>query len=192
MDYSRQYLLCRVLIHAPRLRLVHGCWSQTNPRLRTDKMVLLISPSPVPSEGERAFSSHVSAPDFLPDCHTRRAESVPSKMTNGSAHVGTVHDPVPARPVTPERPTTPISRANVPSPRSLRKSSTVKVVVGKGSTTFQHRLMPRILRTNMQMRRTQFVHRHQPKLLALLVPNTRIIFVLSMQWEEKLRKKPSL
>ncbi|KAG1753007.1 hypothetical protein EDB19DRAFT_1627551 [Suillus lakei] len=73
-------------------------------------------------------SGRVSVPDFLPDGHARRAESVPSKMTNGSAHADAVHDPVPARPVTPERPTTPISRANVLSPRSLRKSPTVKVV----------------------------------------------------------------
>lgn len=80
-----------------------------------------VEKSPLPS-------GRVSAPDFLPDGHTRQAESDPSKMTNGSAHVDVVHDPVPARPVTPERSTTPISRANTPSPRSLRKSPTVKVV----------------------------------------------------------------
>ncbi|KAG2345724.1 hypothetical protein BDR05DRAFT_121811 [Suillus weaverae] len=73
-------------------------------------------------------SGRVSAPDFLPDGHARRAESVPSKMANGSAHVDAVHVLVPARPVTPERSTTPGSRANTPSPRSLRKSPTVKVV----------------------------------------------------------------
>lgn len=73
-------------------------------------------------------SGRVPAPDFLPDGHSRRAESVPSKMTNGSAHVDAVQDPVPARPVTPECSTTPTSRANIPSPRSLRKSPTVKVV----------------------------------------------------------------
>ncbi|KAG2074539.1 hypothetical protein BDR04DRAFT_1092688 [Suillus decipiens] len=73
-------------------------------------------------------SGRVSAPEFLPDGYSRRAESVPSKTTNGSAHVDTVPDPVPARPVTPERPTTPVSRANIPSPRSLRKSPTVRVV----------------------------------------------------------------
>jgi hypothetical protein len=70
----------------------------------------------------------ISALDFLPDGHARRVESVPSKMTNGSAQVDDVHDPIPARPVTPERSTTPASRANIPSPRSLRKSPTVKVV----------------------------------------------------------------
>ncbi|KAG1777663.1 hypothetical protein EV702DRAFT_969026 [Suillus placidus] len=73
-------------------------------------------------------SGRVSAPDFLPDGHARRAESLPSKMANGSAHVDAVHVLVPARPVTPERSTTPGSRANIPSPRSLRKSPTVKVV----------------------------------------------------------------
>lgn len=73
-------------------------------------------------------SGRVSALGFLPDGHARRAESVPSKMTNGSAHIDAVHDPMPARPVTPERSTTPVSRANIPSPRSLRKSPTVKVV----------------------------------------------------------------
>ncbi|KAG1802646.1 uncharacterized protein HD556DRAFT_1227807 [Suillus plorans] len=80
-----------------------------------------VEKSPLPS-------GRVSAPDFLPDSHARQAESDPSKMINGSAHVDVVHDPVPARPVTPERSTTPISRANTPSPRSLRKSPTVKVV----------------------------------------------------------------
>ncbi|KAG1881379.1 hypothetical protein C8R48DRAFT_680725 [Suillus tomentosus] len=80
-----------------------------------------VEKSPLPS-------GRVSAPDFLPDIHARQAESDPSKMTNGSAHVDAVHDPVPARPVTPERSTTPISHANIPSPRSLRKSPTVKVV----------------------------------------------------------------
>ncbi|KAG1816011.1 uncharacterized protein BJ212DRAFT_1356039 [Suillus subaureus] len=72
-------------------------------------------------------SGRVSAPDFLPDGHSRWAESVPSKITNGSAHIDAVQDPVPARPVTPDS-TTPISRANIPSPRSLRKSPVVKVV----------------------------------------------------------------
>lgn len=67
-------------------------------------------------------------PGLLLDDHAGRAENVPSKITNGSAHVDAVHDPVPARPVTPERSITPVSRANIPSPRSLRKSPTVKVV----------------------------------------------------------------
>ncbi|KAG2146420.1 uncharacterized protein EDB93DRAFT_1328770 [Suillus bovinus] len=71
-------------------------------------------------------SGRVHMSDFPPDDHARRTESIPSKMTNGSAHV--VHDSVPARPVTPEQSTTSASRANIPSPRSLRKSPTVKVV----------------------------------------------------------------
>ncbi|KAG2150417.1 hypothetical protein DEU56DRAFT_779824 [Suillus clintonianus] len=73
-------------------------------------------------------SGRVSAPDFLPDIPARRAESVLSKATNGFAQIDVVHDPVLARPRTPERPTTPVSRPNAPSPRSLRKSPTVKVV----------------------------------------------------------------
>ncbi|KAG0706047.1 hypothetical protein DFH29DRAFT_903265 [Suillus ampliporus] len=73
-------------------------------------------------------SVRVSASDSLPNGHARWAESVPPRTTNGSAQVDAVHDPVPARPVTPERSAAPVSRANAPSPRSLRKSPSVKVV----------------------------------------------------------------
>ncbi|KAG1751617.1 uncharacterized protein EDB91DRAFT_1106339 [Suillus paluster] len=73
-------------------------------------------------------SVRVSAPDSLPNGHARRAENVPLKITNGSAQGNAVRDPVSAKPVTPERSTTPVSRANAPSPRSLRKSPSVKVV----------------------------------------------------------------
>jgi serine/arginine repetitive matrix protein 2 len=83
-------------------------------------------------------SGRVSTPDFLPDGHPRHAESVPSKMTNGSAHVDVVHDSVPARPVTPEHSTTPMPRPNIPSPRSLRKSPTVKVVDAFGRERIDH------------------------------------------------------
>jgi serine/arginine repetitive matrix protein 2 len=70
----------------------------------------------------------IFAPEILPNGHVPQLESTPPKKTGGPAQGGAMRDPVPARPVTPERSTTPVSRANVPSPRSLRKSPSLKVV----------------------------------------------------------------
>ncbi|OJA17474.1 hypothetical protein AZE42_03914 [Rhizopogon vesiculosus] len=70
----------------------------------------------------------ISAPDTLPNGHVPQAESVLPKQISDSAQVNAIHDPVQARPVTPERSTAPVSRANAPSPRSLRKSPSLKVV----------------------------------------------------------------
>lgn len=70
----------------------------------------------------------ISAADAPPDGHVPQAESVLSKKNNGSTQGDATYDPVQARPVTPERSTTLVPRANASSPRSLRKSPSVKVV----------------------------------------------------------------
>jgi serine/arginine repetitive matrix protein 2 len=70
----------------------------------------------------------ISAPDMLLNGYVPQAESTPPKKPSGSPQVDAIHDPVQARPVTPERSTTPVSRFNAPSPRSLRRSPSLKVV----------------------------------------------------------------
>lgn len=70
----------------------------------------------------------ISAPDMLLNGYLPQAESTPPKKPSDSPQVDAIHDPVQARPVTPERSTTPVSRSNAPSPRSPRKSPSLKVV----------------------------------------------------------------
>ncbi|KIJ67850.1 hypothetical protein HYDPIDRAFT_25316 [Hydnomerulius pinastri MD-312] len=69
--------------------------------------------------------------------HVDQDQAKTGVVANGSAQPATSATPATPRSVTPERPTTPVSRDNAPSPRSLRKSPSVKVVDAYGRETVE-------------------------------------------------------